>query len=600
MKFFLTLIVVICLGVVCGRAQSLPADQVRDTIRTVKHDVKKVSKNVSDTVIRDKTKRVSGAVKNEIKKDAGAVKNTPQHTIVKTKQKTEQNLKSVYTLPESKPINDKTLPEDGRVEVKKTAQQSVNDKGVQQLKEIKEDVKRDKAEVKTTAAGTVTEVKQTAAEEADLKKLSQAHHREKLEGKISTMEYNSEDPDNAPWKKKQFSKDDLNDLKNSTDLPGNFSGIENKPSRYGDKIKGLKSPGVSDKGITEQKEKLEQSSSKLQPRQNLGHRIDSIADVKDRLEVGNLKQELLGAKRIYSDKYIKKLCDSLGMGKADSILKVASVFAKIETPREELLNKINNSIAGKEIQGVGYDPEKQTLKTEKADQLNSLPEQIEKSKDLSRLKNGDISSLKLPQSVLSELPPLGGTLLDSKYMPVVDSMRRVALKAKRLELKEDKITDDLKRTAVKNKPKFLDKLYFEGVLGFVNDSTINIVQFSPSLGYHFTDFLSVGMGPTIAVQFQQKKLHAMAGFRSFIKMEVWKQRAYFQFEDNVDQVKLDNDSFKKQRHTLLAGAGVLLPITKKLALNLVVLHRLNKDIQMPGRSPWVVRVGFSSIKKIQK
>ncbi len=65
-------------------------------------------------------------------------------------------------------------------------------------------------------------------------------------------------------------------------------------------------------------------------------------------------------------------------------------------------------------------------------------------------------------------------------------MRNITMKDKGLSLDEQSVTDDVKRTALKEKARLFDKLYFDGVIGFMNDSTINIVQLSPALGYHFT------------------------------------------------------------------------------------------------------------------
>ncbi len=198
--------------------------------------------------------------------------------------------------------------------------------------------------------------------------------------------------------------------------------------------------------------------------------------------------------------------------------------------------------------------------------------------------------------MLSQLPPLRGSVLDSKYMPYIDSLRRLSLKDNRMLLREDSITENIKRTALEKKPGFLDKIYFEGLLSFSSDSTIDIIKLSPTLGYHFTEILSIGAGPNLLLQVQERKLNFMAGFRTFAKVEVWKQRAYLQLEDNIDQFKVNREALGKTTHAVLGGGGVLLPLSKSLAINVAVLYRLNKDVNNPGHSPWVFRVGLSSIK----
>jgi len=124
------------------------------------------------------------------------------------------------------------------------------------------------------------------------------------------------------------------------------------------------------------------------------------------------------------------------------------------------------------------------------------------------------------------------------------------------------------------------------------------VQIAPSWGYHFTNTISVGLGPQIAIQYQEKKLNGVVGFRSFIKAEFFKQRGYFQVEDNIGQSQVNSDALRQTKHSILVGGGGILPISKKIGINLSVFYRVNqKDVQ-PGGSPWVFRVGLSSIKKI--
>lgn len=197
---------------------------------------------------------------------------------------------------------------------------------------------------------------------------------------------------------------------------------------------------------------------------------------------------------------------------------------------------------------------------------------------------------------MSELAPLTGSLTDSKYMPLIDSMRQVAMKAKGYKIDEQQMTEELKRTALEKKPGFMDKSYFEGILGFVNDTTFSIVQVSPSWGYHFMDHFSVGLGPNISVQYQARKLNAVVGFRSFAKFEFLQQRGYAQLEDNVMPSQVNKDVVRRSAHSILVGGGGLLPLSKKLAINLAVFYRVNQKEVAPSGSPWVFRVGLSTVK----
>jgi hypothetical protein len=469
--------------------------------------------------------------------------------------------------------------------VRETARETVKTTAPQQVKTIGKDAKNDAAAVKNEVTGTkgrvTTEAKNIASQGKEVKSVD----KEKLlEDNATKLQYDSENPDNAPWKQDPLSNKDLKDQKLPVSLPGNVSSLESKPEEYAGKIKDIDAGSISGKGIGD---KIPASPDKGDTRLgSIANILDSVSAMKDKADLENLKQTLTGSKKVYSDKFIKKMYDSLGIEKGDSLFKAASAFIKTETPKEDLLAKINGTVSEKDLNGIGYDPEKQSLRIADADKLNALPDQAQKP---------DLSKLRLPDSVLSELTPLHGRLMNSKYMSAIDSMRDVALKAKKQSLDEEQVTDELKRSVMKKKPRFFDKTYFEGIIGFVSDSSINVVQLSPSLGYHFTDFLSVGLGPNLQLQIDDRKVNALAGMRSFIKAEVWKQRLYLQVEDNVSDTKVGKEPVRIAGHSVMTGGGGLLPFSRSLALNLSVLYKVYQDT--PQGSPWVFRVGISSIKK---
>lgn len=597
----LILLFLICLAVFTTHAQQLPIEQPgKETLTKVQQLVKR------DTTKADTVKKQNGIVK-EIKKDVNDLKEKVTGTVQQVKGNVRSNRNTLSKKPEPPAVKDPgALKAEGEKKVDAMVDKSVADTGIGEVRKIDDDLKnegnglKDEGKnLKEEARREAEALKDSKPDSTDLKKLSQGMHRKMLDEKMSQMQYSSDDPENAPWKKKMFSKDDLKDL---GDLEAPSLSKDKLPSAggkadvYEDKLKNLKVPGAPDGKTPDLKAA---ARAKLKPGK-LSNLQDSIAGLSNKIDADNLKQSLLGAKKVYSDKYIKKIYDSLGVAKADSILKVASAFAKTETPKDELLKRINSSISGKSVDGASYDPEK-GIGMKDADKLNTIEKDFAGT-DLSSLKKGNISDLKLPQSVLSELPPLSGTALDSKYLPLVDSMREVTLKAKGYLMEDEKITEELKRSALKKKPSFMNKSYFEGIIGFFNgDTAVNVIQVSPSFGYHFTDFLSAGLGPSFLVQLREKKLNVETGFRSFVKGEVWKQRAYLQVEDNVKPSKLDREISKnKIVHEVLAGGGALLPISKSIGINFQVLYRVNKLAGNPDKSPWVFRVGLSSMKKPKK
>ena len=490
-------------------------------------------------------------------------------------------------------------------------------------KSIKQRAKQETTQLKTSAKQLPTKLKPDTLSKPDLKKTTKTAEKI-LEKKATNLQYDSDNPDDAPWKKKQFSKEDLNEL--DLKQPGVPSINGDKAKEYKDKIEKLK-PSTSDEkkmkdevskaAKSEDLEKTKQAADKIEnmkstpldektlkneiSKADKSHKLDkalhvadSLIAMKDRLEASSLQQEFLNAKKVYSEKYIKKICDSLGIAEGEKLFKMASALAKTETPKEELLKKINDPLkekAGKE--GISFDEKTQSLKMADAEKLNGL---ISKTQDL-RPNFQDLASLKLPQDVLSELTPLTGKLMDSKYMPLIDSMREIAMKAKGYSLNEEQITEELKKTALKKKPSFMDKSYLEGILSFVNDSTISIVQIAPAWAYHFTDRISAGLGPNLSIQYQQKKINAIVGFRSFVKAEFWKQRVYAQIEDNFSPMKINIEQVRRTPHSILLGGGGILPLSSKLGINVSLFYRVNQKDVRPGGSPWVFRIGLSSMKK---
>ena len=592
MKYLLTLLIATGLWSSVACAQSGEPAKVDSLIHK---DVKTATGILTDTTRKDKLLQAGENLKTDI---TGKVIQVPDPLpdsvqwpvtsdviVERTSQEEAEQLKEIITR------------ETGKEAQKKMLQQSIDDGSVDQLKAAPREVTRDVDEVKSSITAMPADLKQQVtapANDVGKMKLSKEERRELLEDKATSLQYSSDDPDSAPWKKKDMlTEDDLSalelpDAMTESDLPLS----EDALSKYRDKIEDLDVPELSGKALEEKLHKLPETAGKSLKQNRAAAVLDSMLSAKDRLNAEAIQEKLLGAKKVYSKKYIKRVYDSLGASRADSIFKPFSGLIKKSVSEEDLLDQLNRSMTA--LEGVSYNKDNQSLKLADAEKLqNQLADP-----DIGSLKDSiDVSRLQLPQDVLSDLPPLPGNVLDEKYLPYVDSVRKVAMKKKKLLLDEDSMTAHVKRTVIKKKPRFIDKIYFEGILSFTNDSTINIIKLSPSLGYHFTDVFSVGAGPNVLVQVQERKLNALAGIRTFAKAEVWKQRAYLQLEDHIDQVGYSSETLKQSVHSVLGGGGVILPFTRSLAFNVSVLYRLYDESNSPARSPWVFRVGISTIKK---
>ncbi|HTJ48120.1 MAG TPA: hypothetical protein VL443_01605 [Cyclobacteriaceae bacterium] len=326
---------------------------------------------------------------------------------------------------------------------------------------------------------------------------------------------------------------------------------------------------------------------------NQGNKTSTIVNSAKELNENNVlesgKNNLTGAKKVYSEKYKKKLYDSLGLRKADSIFNVVSAFSKKEVSKEDLLQSINSSFpSDQKLNNAGLNTSQEALQVPDEQKINSLPTSFDKS---------DLAKVKLPADVLTELPPIHGKQVDKTYMKLVDSMRQINLKTENLKMKEETVNKDIKAAVFKEKESFLHKSYIEGVVGYLQTGKVTLFQASPSFGYHFTDYLSLGIGPNVLVKYEDKKFNASVGLRYFSKIEFFQRRAYLQAEDNIMPANVNTEYVNKSGHAVLIGGGVLLPITKSVALNPSLMYRISTTNGANNSgTPWVFRLGISSIK----
>jgi len=383
----------------------------------------------------------------------------------------------------------------------------------------------------------------------------------------------------------------LPDWKGSTDVQGLLNGtgslntqnIQNQVANDSP-LDAIDQTNVAEEASQAATQLNQQKESQLENGENV---LESIQEKQRALNPDDLfsgfKQELLNAKTIYSEKALEQLRDSLGGPKFDSLFNVASTFIKSEVQEDDFLQAFNK-VAPENSPADYVDAKNHSLQSPDEGQLNSLAENA----------TGDLSKMQLPQSLLSELPPLAGKEIDSKYVDMVDSLRDINMAKEGLEVEEKKITEQLKSAVVKKKEGFWDKTYFDGVVGFLEQGDLTLLQLSPSLGYHFNEFVSLGLGPSVLLEIKDNDWNSAFGFRSFLRTEFFKHRLYFQAEDNMAPTAAKVEEISKGTHNFLVGGGGLLKLSNKIAINPCILYSVTGDTKT--QSPWVFRLGISSIK----
>ena len=298
-------------------------------------------------------------------------------------------------------------------------------------------------------------------------------------------------------------------------------------------------------------------------------------------------------RKIYSEETLRRFYDSLLESK---LVDPPIIPDKQEVTEEELIEEINNRVMEQDVYQRG-----QT----KVDSVRSkIPNDRYLQPDLPQQFEGitDLSEVRLSEEELSKLMPLAGQQIDTKYLPLVDSIRRVNLKEKALILKEERLSKYRKVTRLTERPDFWQRSYFEGIVGFFyEEGRVALSQASPALGFHFLRDVSLGVGPNF--QFNRPSdsdgLSAL-GLRSFVKAEIFKQKGYLQIESIVHGGSHPTENGGNGRYDLLLGGGYLLGLSRSWALNLAVFYRAtDSGLNTSTVSPFSLRLGISPIKNIK-
>lgn len=378
----------------------------------------------------------------------------------------------------------------------------------------------------------------------------------------------------------------------------------------------IKRNGKSGKELTEQVVSTADTLSKLKTQAEKLKALDKkdlkALDVKDlkSLDAKGISSDKI--EKIYSEKHLKFAYDSMLAN-----LNWNAINQLIQNPQSLSEQNLLNAMVAKfpSLQKV-------TKAQQDATALSAIASGGDPYRTISSLaalnmqnfsKNQAPDSLlpKLPDSVVSKLPRIPGgqskagyLKLNEKYLHWLDSVRGKNLKEDGLALSEEKISENEKVARIKKRLSFLDKIYFEGIVGVFSgtkNDKFNLFQFSPSLGYHITKFFSLGLGPNILVQESQKKLTLEMGLRTFAKLEFFDRKLYAQLEDQMNFPNKSQSNFEDRisnaQHSVLAGGGILFPLTSRLFFNLSILRRVTGS--NTAGSPWVFRVGLSSRKAKQ-
>jgi len=388
--------------------------------------------------------------------------------------------------------------------------------------------------------------------------------------------------------------------------------------------------------------------------------MDSLSPAWD-----NMNAEDFVKGKIYSSRKINSIFDSLGIGRMDTLLALASM--KEEVRPEDLIKRINNSfypgnvdelqklsasrlstdalatlppmdglrIPAKFIDDPGFamylisrklDSLKSGMALDNMDQwkrkyqyrrdsvlqythmMDSIA-QIGKNQQWPKMKIDSLMTLKSRATwVLDSMANLekqvgllsenynkskakAQALLQQGKDNINEAQQSLTKAGKNFKIKQSSVAHDIKNIELTQKPRFWSPFYFEFLAtGFSNTGGKQEFQLAPSVGYEIKGGFSMGGSPNFHVSMNEGHINMLTGYRAFAKYRVFKNRGYLQTEDvYYPGVNLMHNS----KHNVLAGAGGLIPLAKKLAINAAIFYRVSGT---SNTTNWVFRIGISSFK----
>jgi hypothetical protein len=565
-------------------------DPVRDSVQQNK-STKQIIKSELDTTLNTTKKKVEVAKKqltDQKNKVTSDVKEIYQ-TVFITR---DTSVLKEQTLEISKELDKESKKLKSSVQglTSEKAKESLLKEGAKELNEVKDVAGDQKEAIQSTVEKVNLESVEDGAKKEGQQQINQLKsEKDNLKNELKKPVDFDLSVDNNGTETKSLQLDnlkqksgELKDFKIDPNKPDTPTGILpglNAKSLDLDK-QGLedKVPDLDELGdkVLEGKDKIPESKSV----EKLRNTIERVGDV-DGKEAKKTIAELTNVKTILSQKQKARLLDSLGLKKFDSLYAKANPYLKKEVGKEELLNELNKSFLGQSnLSGPAMN------ETGMRDAVKN--ELVNESKEFNPLTG------KLPQSVLGGLSPLSGSLVDSKYVKLVDSLRSIKLKEQGMTLDERELSEQGKEIVLKKKPKFWDKTYGDIILGVLHNENTTIMQVSPSLGYHILPLFSIGLGPMISVQKQDSIYNTKVGLRSFAKVELFKQRAYIQAEYQLSPYQIQYKDIKINNGNVLLGCGIVKKVYGHIAINAALLYKVYNNDSVT--SPWVFRLGLSTVK----
>jgi hypothetical protein len=210
-----------------------------------------------------------------------------------------------------------------------------------------------------------------------------------------------------------------------------------------------------------------------------------------------------------------------------------------------------------------------------------------------------LPSYQLEDIAKTQLPPLPGGVVKSKYLSSLDSMRDLNLKENAVRLKEASVNASQKISTFTRIPSLIDRSYLEGILGMAVGSD-PLYQITPCWGIHLFKYISIGAGPNLLLWKEEKKFHSSIGAKVFTKVEFFKRRVYLQGEDLMDSYAVNSEESGKcfyECHNFFVGGGWLLSLSSPVTLNLSLMYNVSeRSISQQTISPFIFRIGFSTVK----
>lgn len=164
----------------------------------------------------------------------------------------------------------------------------------------------------------------------------------------------------------------------------------------------------------------------------------------------------------------------------------------------------------------------------------------------------------------------------------------------------------VRRQSERPESNWKEKITLGGNFG-LSFGTITLINFSPLIGYKFTNKFIAGAGPSFIYSRYKYNFSGRSyvykttvlGGRIFAQHAIYKNlfaRAEYELLNVRYPVTIDQNAREWLSNPLIGG-GYSLPIGRRSSFNIMVLYNINyyKSVRnriIYGDSPWIIRMGF--------